>query len=109
MSLYAEYLQERTNDGILETDQGFATFRFVDKESVYIVDLYVRPDCREKKIATQLADIIVNDAKQRGCKILYGTVNLLTKGADRSLKVLQGYGMRLHSAENNVIVMKKDI
>jgi ribosomal protein S18 acetylase RimI-like enzyme len=109
MSLYAQYLSERTNDGILETEEGFATFRYLNEKEVYIIDIFVRPELRQSGLAGQLANIIVEDAKKRGCVTLFGTINLLTKGADISLKVLQGYGMRLHSAENNIIVMKKDI
>ena len=50
MSLYANYLREKSFDEILETDKGFATYRFLDeRKTVYIVDLYVLDQSLEKR------------------------------------------------------------
>lgn len=109
MSLYAEYLRERTNDEIIETEKGFATYRYTDPTTVYIVDIYVRPDFRRSGESSNLADSIVELAKIRGCTKLIGTVVPSAKGSTTSLKVLLGYGMSLESSGNDFIIMKKDI
>ena len=109
MSLYAEYLTERTNDQILEVENGFATYRFIDNDTVYIVDIYVKPEVRKSKLASVMADEIAIIAKERGCTKMLGTCNPSTKGSTTSLKVLFSYGMELLSASNDLIVVQKEI
>ncbi len=109
MSLYGEYIKERQGDDILEVDEGFATYRFVDAETVYLVDIYVKPDARKYGHAAKLADTIASIAKQRGCKYMIGTVALGLKGSTDSLKVLLAYGMSLHQAQPSAIIMRKEI
>lgn len=110
MSMYAAYLNERTNDEILETEKGFATFRYLnDFKTVYIVDIYVRPDFRKDGIAGALADTIVEMAKASGATELLGTVAPSAKNSTDSLKVLLAYGMKLHSATSDCIIFRKDI
>lgn len=110
MSLYASYLRERTEDSILETDYGFATFRWVEEgRAVYIVDIYTTPEAREKGLATELADQIAEIARKKGCKTMIGTVQPSAKGSTVSLKVLSAYGMTLQSSGQDVIIMRKDL
>lgn len=109
MSLYADYLRERTNDEIIETDQGFATYRFIDPNTVYIVDVYIKPEFRKHGAASNISDTIVEVAKKRGCTKLIGTVVPSTKGSTISLKALLGYGMELESAGADFIIMRKAI
>ncbi len=112
MSMYGSYIKERLGDEIMETDRGFATYKYVDSNgipAVYIMDIYVRPDFRKENVASELADAIVNIALKDGRKLLIGTVVPSSNGSTASLKVLLGYGMSLLSASNDVIVMKKEI
>jgi GNAT superfamily N-acetyltransferase len=109
MSLYAEYLTERTNDEILETEEGFITWRYLNEAQVYIVDLYVKPEYREKKYATSLAAAVIDEAKKKGCTEMLGTVVPSAKGSHTSLKVLIFYGMTLKSASNDLIIMRKEL
>ena len=110
MSFYADYLKERTEDRIIETKVGFATYRFpADGKTVYIIDIYVAPDHRKQGVASSIADQVVAIAKQRGCTRLLGTVVPSNKGSTASLKVLLGYGMWLQSSTADLIVFEKDI
>ena len=112
MSLYGEYIREIKCDEIVETDKGFATYRYIDDAgvpSVYIIDIYIRPDFRKSHYASEMANEIVWIAKSHGCKRVIGTCVPSSKGSTLSLKVLLGYGMSLYSASNDVIVLRKDI
>lgn len=112
MSVYGDYIKERLNDEIIERDEGFATYRYLDHDgisSVYIVDIYVRPDFRKTKVASEMADSIVEKAMTRGCKRLLGTVVPSASRSTDSLKVLIGYGMDLISSAQDMIVFKKEI
>lgn len=108
MSLYAEYIKERTNKEIIESNQGFATYSFAEA-GVYIEDIYVQPEHRKSGIASKLADQIVEIAKSKGISKLYGSVVPSASGSTASCSVLIAYGMRLSSSTNNFILFEKDI
>lgn len=110
MSLYAEYLKEKSDDKILELDFGFATYRHLPEEkSTYIIDIYIRPVFRKDGLASQMADQIVGEARAAGHTKLIGSVVPTSKGSTDSLKVLIAYGMHLKSCSNNFIIFEKDI
>jgi GNAT superfamily N-acetyltransferase len=110
MSLYAEYLRERTRDEIFETPEGFATYRYVnDGKSVYIIDLYTTPEVRKLGVASAIADCIAEKAKAKGCLEMLGTVVPSTRNSTISMKVLLAYGMELQSADRDLIIFRKEI
>lgn len=112
MSMHAEYIRERLGDEVLEYEEGFATYRFIDDsgvKAVYIVDIFVRPDFRKTKMASIMADEIVEKAKEKGCKRLIGTVCPTAKNATDSLRVLLGYGMELYQCDKSAVIFKKEI
>jgi ribosomal protein S18 acetylase RimI-like enzyme len=108
-SMWKRYLEEKTKDKMLETDKGFATYRYIDEKTVYIIDIYVLPDFRKEKVASLLADTVVEEAKARGCKKLVGSVVPSANNSTMSLKVLLGYGMTLEASTNDFITFRKDI
>jgi GNAT superfamily N-acetyltransferase len=108
--MYAKYLTERTSDSILETHQGYATYRYLnDGKTVYIIDIYVLPDFRKLGVAATMADTIVDEAKVKGCTEVLGSVVPTAKGSTESLKVLLGYGMSLQSSAIDFIIFRKEI
>lgn len=108
MSLFAEYIKERTDKDILENDKGFATYYFIN-DSCYIEDIYVKPEFRQSGEASNLANEIVKIAKDKQCNRLIGSVVPSAKGSTSSLKVLLAYGFQLDSSLNDFIVMSKVI
>lgn len=108
MSLFSEYLRERTEIEMIENDYGFITFS-IEGDNCYIRDLYIVPAERKNHWATDLANRVRDIALSRKCKYLTGSVCPQAKNATDSLKVLLAYGMRLDSAANNLIIFKKEI
>jgi GNAT superfamily N-acetyltransferase len=108
-SLYAKYLSERSNDLIIESHDSFASYRYVDDKNVYIVDIFVDPESRRAGEASRLADAICKEAKDRGCIYLLGSVVPSAKNSTKSMRVLLGYGMSLHSASNDFVIFRKDL
>lgn len=109
MSLYADYLNERTDIKIIEGSDGFATYRYLNDRQVYIIDIYVPPDIRKKGAAAGMADEICEEARARGCTELIGSVDITAKTAKVSLAVLFAYGMDLVSCNNNGIILRKGL
>lgn len=109
-SMYAKYLTERTTDLILETEKGYATYRYLeDQKTVYIVDIFVEKEFRALGVATDLANAICNEARGKGYLKCLGSVVPSMKNSTISMKVLLGYGMQLESSTNNFILFKKDL
>ena len=109
MSLYGDYIKERLNKHILETDRGFATYVFTDEKTVYIDDIYVCPEFRKSHEASILANKIISIAKDRGCNKLLGRVVPSTKNSTDSLKVLLAYDMKLAGSTSDFILFSKEI
>lgn len=109
MSMYADYLQEFSGDNILETEEGFVTWRYVNLTTVYLVDIYVKPEFRFQDVASKFSEHVVNEAKKEACSEMMGTVYCQAKNPDQSIKVLMAHGMKVKSANNDVIVFVKRI
>lgn len=108
-SLYAQYIKERTHQGILETEDGFVTFEYVNEEIVYIIDIYVRPEARKTRHATFLANRVVEEARKAGRTQVMGSVDVSAKGYEESLKVLEAYGMKPYKVAEPMVFFIKDI
>jgi predicted GNAT family acetyltransferase len=109
MGLYAQYIREKTNDKIIETDIGFATYRYIEDNTVYIVDVFVMPEFRKTGHGSGLADQVVLEAKSKGYRKLVVSVVPSSKNSTDSLKVILAYGMKLKSSSNDFIVFEKEI
>lgn len=107
-SLYAQYIYERQNKSIIEDENGFASYYFIN-DTCYIEELFVKRGSRNKGIASEYASQITKEAKSKGAKQLMGSVNLNTNGATDSMKVLLAYGFSLQTANNNMIFLTKSL
>lgn len=109
MSMYADYIKERMGDEIIEREEGFATYRYVNSYEVYIIDIYVKPDFRKTNIASQMADEIAEIARKEGKVMMIGTVSSTAKNPTESIKVLLGYGMKFRSSNQDGIIFEKEM
>ena len=109
-SLFAQYKKEREGVEIVETDVSFATYKFVNGgDTVYIIDVYVKPEARRSHAAIELGNVIVEIAKNRGAKYVLGSVDPLTNGATESIKGLIAWGMKVLKIEGRLILFRKEI
>lgn len=107
-SLFAQYIYERSNKSIIEDENGFATFYFIN-DICYIEDIYVKSDMRKHGIASKYADTILAQAKLKGAKKLMGSVNLKANNPTTSMKVLLAYGFDLAFNDNQMIYLQKEV
>jgi len=108
LSHFGSYIYERQNKSIIEDEDGFATYYFVEG-LCYIEDIYVVPAKRKSGIAAKYADQIAAEAKLKGAKALIGTVKPSTQGSTESLKVLLAYGFRLETCVQDFIFFRKNL
>ncbi len=108
MSLYAAYIKEREDRECIESEDGFISFKYFGSEC-YIQELYVVPEKRKSSIASCMADQVTELAKEKGCKILSGSVCPSAKGSTDSVKVLLAYGFKIMKSESDLIWFAKEI
>lgn len=108
MSLYGKYIQERLGKFIVEEEWGFATFS-IGPTGCYLEDIFVDALFRGENRSFELADRVAEEAKAKGCKILWGSVVPSAKGATISMNVLLSYGFEVDSATDNFVVLRKEI
>jgi len=110
MEMYKQYCEERYDGkkSVYYTDKGWASYWIKEKE-VYIEDIYVEAKYRADGVASDLANKIAEIGRKNGCTYMMGSVVPSTLNSTASLKVLLGYGFKLHSAESNFIWFIKDL
>ncbi len=108
-SLYAQYIAEREDKDIIETDKGFATYRIFNNGECYLQDIFVIPSERKTGLCFKMADKIVEIAKEQACHTLVGSVCVDDKNATRNMKVLLAYDMEISKTIGNMIFFKKNI
>lgn len=106
MSLFGNYIKQRENKDIIESDKGFATYSIV-KDGIYIEDIYIENDHRHQGEAARMADQIADIAREKGLTKLFGSISPSANGSTDSLKVLLAYGFKLNSSTNNFIWLEK--
>jgi ribosomal protein S18 acetylase RimI-like enzyme len=109
MSLYGNYIRERENMGIVESDKGFATYCFYDNGECYLKDLYVTPEFRKTHVATEMADEVCRIAMDANCHTLLGSVDVNDKNVTRNLKIFLGYGMEVYKTVGTLIFLRKGL
>lgn len=108
MSHFADYKLEREGKETIEAPEGFVVFQ-IEAHQCYIVDIYVAPRFRRTKVATELADMVLDRARSNKCTELLGSVVPSANGSTESLKALLSYGFKLQSAQENFIWFVKEI
>ena len=88
----------------MQSDIGFATWKEQD-DGIYIVEIFVNPDKRQKRVASTLADQCIDQAKEMGVEVksVYGSVSMLSNTSHLSLMALTLWGMKLHKSREKQI------
>ena len=107
--MYFEYLIERRPEcKVLKNDKGFAIYSFTDN-SVYIEEIYVKPEFRKEAVASQLSETIQQEARDMGCLQVLGSVSPSAHGSTESIAVLLAHGMTLMSSQDDLIWFYKNL
>lgn len=109
MSLYADYVKERTGRSVIENDDGFVVYYDLGSDSVFIEDMFVSKDKRRSKIGSSMADLIVKDAISRGKKMILCSVDPRANNSTDSIKIIMAYGFKLYCTNGPMILLKLDL
>lgn len=107
-SLYAQYLEEKTERKILETEHGFITYEIYDK-CCYIVDIFVVREERLGGLAKEMCFRVGDIAKEQGCKFILGSVPVSNKDSTEGLKMCLAMGMKLHWTDDTMVYLIREL
>lgn len=107
--MYWEYIKERENCEIIERPWGFAVIQFLDEFTVYLKDIYIKPENRRAGRATELLDEVENIAKSSGFTRVLGSCSPAAKGSTESLKAILASGFKLQSCDKDIIYLIKEL
>ena len=105
---YALYVKEREGKDILESKEGFATYYF-DHDSVYVADVFVRPEFRKQNIAKNFVLEIMKLGKEKGMKECVTFIDTSTKGYEISKSGLLANDFEVIGFNNNMVFFKRNL
>lgn len=89
-SLYAQYLEEKTNRKVLETEHGFVTYEIIG-DACYIADIFTIKEERLGGLMMQMCLEVGDIAKRLGAGLSLAQSSLTIRTLPR-IKGLFGYG-----------------
>lgn len=103
-----DYFLEIQNLHFWENEYGFIAYRIEDT-NLHIRHIYVKPEARAMKVATMLADELIDKAKQAGCVTMTADVEPSNNNATDSTKFILSYGLKIVSANEDEILFYKEL
>lgn len=107
LNLQKMYMQEREALCFVEDYGGFLAYKVLNPTTWYIQDIYVLPEHREKKLASELFRQCVQLAKKSNISTLLGSVDLSAPAPERSMKAVLSVGFVPFNIENNSLIWFK--
>lgn len=108
--MWLDYIRERTYKQVIEKEKGFAIyFPHPSENAMYIEDIYVLPEFRNTKVATELLNEVIDLAKIQKLKYILGSNCPNTKGATSSMKAMLASGFELYKIQGDLILLRREV
>ena len=108
MSLYADYIKEREGYETVEDGTFFVTYLELE-DALYIRDIYIAPEYRNKMKSIEIGEMTIGLAKEKGLKALIGSVDTTTNGWRRNKEIMEKFGYKEVYQDGNVIYFNKEL
>jgi len=110
MSMYADYVKERTSRSILETEYGFVVFSYEGEDyTLFIHELFVRKESRRRGHGARMIEELILDAGKRGAQQIVGCVDPRALNADESMKIILAYGLKPYGIHGEFVAFGRKI
>lgn len=110
MGLHADYAKERLGWETIEITDGFVQYSLGDS-SVFVRELYVAPEHRGKRFASDLLNLVAEKAIEADKKTMLATICPYAAGNSEALARALKYGFRLVDIDmsQRLVVLAKDL
>lgn len=107
---YPDYMKEYRNQDYFETEHGFITYLLIpESKTVFVGDLYVKPEMRKSHHATQLVNTVCDIGREAGMKQLVSIIYMDFAGKEVSLLSSLKYGCKIISVDPSKITVAKEL
>lgn len=106
--LYTQYMSEREDCQVLSNDNAFIVYQIYEN-TLIVKELFSKKDARAQGFAKALYLEVLETAKKAGCTLLSCTVHLRANGSANAFEIFYAHGLRPVRAENNIIILAKEI
>lgn len=108
MLKFQKYIFEREGLKLIETDHGFVSYG-IDKNHLYIGDMYVEPQFRGNNVGRSLIDILCEIAKKEKCSFVFARIRIWDRGRSVTMAAALKVGFQIHSLERDSIIISKAV
>lgn len=108
MNLYAAYVKEREGKDVLKNENGFITYKIIGQE-LFLADMFLVKKARGSEVVSQFIEKLVQIGKDNKCSHISANIHLADSGANRTLKAALKLGFKLINANNNILVIVKEV
>lgn len=105
---YKAYLLESYNRHCYDHDHGFVHYSIINTHCI-IHNIYVDPEKRQSRIASEMADKIVEIAKKEGATNLICEIDKRNRTFNAAVAAILGYGFNLIDESQFYLTFHKDI
>jgi hypothetical protein len=109
IDLYEQYALEREGMYFVRNEFGFASYKKISDDMIWLVDLYVIPTKRLTGIGYVLSGMVAKKAIELGATKLLGSVDITAKNVTASLKAVLADGFEYSSSKGNMLYFVKEL
>jgi hypothetical protein len=104
--MFEKYMKERQNAECIKNEKGFLFYR-IQNDECYIVDIFIEESFRKTSASSEIIGEL--ESRVQGSKYISGNVYLSDPGCHRTLKAAFKQGFKIHSANNNILLIVKEL
>lgn len=93
----------------IETPVGFALYKRVADDAVWLADVFVVPEARRSGAGSHLADQVCDVAREMKCKYVLTSVDPTAPGATVSMMAILSYGFNVFGNDGRLVLFKKEL
>lgn len=108
MNMYEQYIYERENLHMIQTDHGFITYK-IEFPNCLISDCFVLKEFRKNKYASFLADQVLEICKGAGVKTVYCQTDDKSNDVATSITSISKFGFSFVRKEDSISYFKLEL
>lgn len=107
-TLFFEYIRDREKKQIIEDENGFLIYK-INGDECFLAEAFVSERSRGSSTLSDLLRHLFASAKAEGCKSVCAMIDLADGGAMRTLSAALKRGFKVVVANNNVLLISKEV
>ena len=106
--MYSQYVKEREGVETVELETGFYSYKLEDS-CLFIVDLFVLPEFRSKKVGSEYGEQLEAIAKKNGKNVILCAASLAAKNSEDAINFILSNGYKIINVTLSEIYFKKEL